>query len=96
MSRREHKLKTVNPHYQAVQDGRKTFEIRFNDRDYRVGDFLHLCEWDEGRFTGRNVWRRVSHIVTWGEFVGLAAGYVALALDGAYSSVETRTDEVSK
>jgi hypothetical protein len=91
VSRREHKLKTATAFYQALQDGRKTFEIRFNDRDYRVGDYLHLCQWDGERFTGRNVWRRVSYVLTWGEFPGLASGYVCMGFDEPASALETRT-----
>ncbi len=35
-----HNLKTWMPFYQDVIDGRKTFELRKNDRDYQVGDIL--------------------------------------------------------
>ena len=39
-----HKLKTDTEVFQAVVDGRRTFEIRFNDRDFKVGDELVLLE----------------------------------------------------
>lgn len=80
MNRRIHKLKTVGPFYQDVQDEMKPFEIRYDDRAYRVNDYLQLCEWDGKAFTGRHVWRRVIYVLSSGQFEGLAAGYVCMAL----------------
>ncbi|MEI8630273.1 DUF3850 domain-containing protein [Vibrio sp. M60_M70] len=35
----------INPEYlNAIIDGKKTFEIRKNDRDYRVGDWVRLSD----------------------------------------------------
>lgn len=39
-----HTLKTDHEPFQEVIAGRKTFEIRKADRDFRVGDRLHLLE----------------------------------------------------
>ena len=41
-----HTLKIWPEYYAAVRDGRKTFEVRRNDRDYRPGDVLVLQEWN--------------------------------------------------
>lgn len=46
-----HELKTVQPFFDDVVKGRKTFEVRRNDRDFRVGDMLLLREWDPSRDT---------------------------------------------
>lgn len=40
-----HILKCVNPYFQLTWEGKKPFELRVNDRDYEVGDILHLREW---------------------------------------------------
>lgn len=37
-----HKLKIEEPYYIAVVEGRKTFEIRFNDRGFQAGDTVEL------------------------------------------------------
>ena len=38
----EHELKTWDPYWTAVDEGRKTFELRNNDRGYQTGDILIL------------------------------------------------------
>lgn len=39
-----HQLKTEHGFFEDVISGRKTFEVRLNDRDFRVGDFAALNE----------------------------------------------------
>ena len=46
-----HELKIFPKYFKDVVSGKKGFEIRENDRDFRVGDFLALNEWD-GLYTG--------------------------------------------
>jgi hypothetical protein len=48
-----HSLKCWPEYFQAIKSGKKTFEIRYNDRNYQVGDFLELHEFDpeENRYT---------------------------------------------
>ena len=41
----KHQLKTWSDFFWSVVDGNKTFEIRFNDRDYQVDDYLELMEY---------------------------------------------------
>jgi len=41
-----HQLKTWPIFWDAVKDGSKPFEVRKNDRNYQVGDVLHLFRWD--------------------------------------------------
>jgi hypothetical protein len=86
---RTHTLKTDPEPFSAVWDGLKAHEIRFNDRDFQVGDMLHLVETRytglEMRglaqrpleFTGRVTYRRVTHIQSG---YGLEHGWVILSL----------------
>lgn len=39
-----HHLKTLQPWFDYVVSGKKTFEVRKNDRDFRAGDILILHE----------------------------------------------------
>lgn len=39
-----HELKTDSEMYQAIIENRKTFELRKNDRDFKVDDILYLRE----------------------------------------------------
>ncbi len=51
---RTHELKTLPKYFVAVAAGRKTFEIRKNDRNFQVGDKVILKEWD-GIYTGQQI-----------------------------------------
>ena len=42
----EHRLKIWRGPFDAIVDGRKTFEYRRDDRGFQVGDILELCLWD--------------------------------------------------
>lgn len=61
----EHKLKTVNPHFNDVWVGKKTFEIRNNDRNFKVGDTVVLKEFDPVGvpFSGRIINATITHIL---------------------------------
>ena len=61
-----HKLKTWPCFFEEVFQGRKQFEIRKNDRDFKVGDTLLLEEYDidSESYTGRHCHREVTYILT--------------------------------
>lgn len=44
-----HELKTNPLYFEAVRNGTKTFEVRRNDRGFKVGDRLLLREYDRIR-----------------------------------------------
>lgn len=86
---KEHVLK-INPWAFSTQLlGIKSFELRFDDRDYQVGDQLLLreTEFDSAEmsagaplaYTGREVRRRVTHILR-GPVYGLESGWVIMSV----------------
>lgn len=82
-----HELKTDSEVFQAVVEGRKTFEIRFNDRDFKVGDELVLLEtihtgeqMKQGKpllFSGNKLRKKVSYVLSG---YGLQDGWVILGI----------------
>lgn len=49
---KEHHLKTDQGVFQASLDGKKPYELRFDDRGFEVGDILCL---EETQFTGEEM-----------------------------------------
>lgn len=41
-----HILKTQKNYFAAIKEGRKTFEIRYDDRGFQAGDTVTLREYD--------------------------------------------------
>lgn len=66
-----HELKTWPEYFQEVVKGNKTFEIRKNDRNYQVGDILHLKEYDPvgNQYTGSDAVARVTYVLDKQPFV---------------------------
>lgn len=60
-----HELKTESQFFESVINGSKTFEVRKNDRDFRVGDYLALNELNDTRdgYTGRSVLLEITYIL---------------------------------
>ena len=76
-----HHLKTLPPYYDAVKRGEKTFEVRFNDREYEEGDLLVLKEWEDGGYSGREIKARVTYILTLqATLFGQAGDFVVMSI----------------
>lgn len=82
-----HELKCWPEYYGEVEAGRKTFEIRKDDRGFRVGDKLILREYNpqSQTYTGRSCQRVVTYITDFGQ----SCGYVVMAL----ASLTARNEE---
>jgi len=77
---RNHKLKAWPDPFQALWDGRKTFEWRQDDRDFQVGDTLELGEWipENKSYTGRYIRAEVTYALR-GSF-GIPEGFVIMSI----------------
>lgn len=75
-----HYLKIYPEFFSAVCTGVKRAELRKNDRDYRVGDTLHLLETPRGscHSTGEFINATITHIADVGEWM---PGYVLLSIE---------------
>ena len=76
-----HYLKTLPEYFKAVKDRTKNFELRINDRDFKVGDMLYLEEWsrDTSEYTGRRLVRKIEYILE-GDSFGLRLGYAIMSI----------------
>lgn len=63
-----HSVDLNDEYYALVEDCTKNFEVRLNDRDYRVGDWLMLSERTDEGYTGRWFTRRIGYILPLDEF----------------------------
>lgn len=83
-----HEIKIGAEFYEEVVTGRKTFELRKNDRGYKEGDLLVLEECIDGEKTGSTVTMVVTYILE--DYTGLQEGYCIMAIAPAY---EEEADE---
>lgn len=76
-----HRLKCEAAFFDAVEAGRKTAELRRNDRVFQVGDILELIRTKNGELThaGAKVQVLVTHIVRDTDGPWLAPGHVMLS-----------------
>ena len=69
-----HELKILPQYFKEVEENKKTFELRKDDRDYKVGDVLLLKEWnpnetytavddEETHYSGKKVVRIITNIL---------------------------------
>jgi len=76
-----HPLKTLPQYFWAVVRGDKTYELRRDDRDFRVGDLIELHEWTPlGGYTGRTQAVEITHILRDAKEYGLMDGYCILSI----------------
>lgn len=83
-----HEVRSWTDFFSSLASGDRQFDLRKNDRDYKVGDIIKFREYDDraGKFTGAELRRRITHVmegVGAGSITplhGLQRGYVILSL----------------
>ena len=78
--RKYHTLKTESAFYKEIEAGRKTFELRVNDRDFQVGDIVILKEVFDGIETGRALPKKEIKYILFGGQFGLPETHCILQL----------------
>lgn len=76
-----HDVKLGTTFFDDVKTGRKTFELRKNDRGYKEGDTIVLHEYKDGTTTGRTITKKIVYMLE--DFTGLEDGYCILGLGEA-------------
>ncbi len=78
-----HFLKIRPKHFIDVQSGAKKADMRWNDRDFQVGDILRLTEFtDHHTYSGKFEDVRITHILSGEEFnTAIRDGYVMLSFE---------------
>jgi ASC-1-like (ASCH) protein len=88
----EHKLKTKTDYFNAHAQGLKNFEIRWDDRNYKVGDILILQDYDEETgLSGREIRKRVTYLTT----LEQVPGYIVMAVEND-GGIDWRMDAFAK
>lgn len=56
--------KILPEYFQAILDGKKSYELRLNDFEINPGDILVLKEWDKDKkeYTGRVLEKKVTYV----------------------------------
>lgn len=78
---RKHYLKIWPEFYKPVKQRKKTFDIRFNDRNYKVGDICIFQEWDPKKeeYTGSpDIITHVPYVLSGTPW--LPEGYVCMSI----------------
>ena len=77
--RKFHQIEIEARYFGDVCAGRKAFELRKNDRGYRVGDTLEMLEYKDGKYTERAVRAEITFILE--GHTGLKEGYCILGIE---------------
>lgn len=73
-----HHIKLCQPYYDAVKNGEKRFELRFNDRNYQNADILAMHLYDGENMSDEAIQFQITSILK--DYPGLEENYVIMSL----------------
>lgn len=78
-----HQKKIIQPYFDLVRYGVKTFEIRKNDCDYQAGDIIILTEFDKQNKQEfyNEITVLIKYVLKDYEFIGITKGYCVLGIE---------------
>jgi hypothetical protein len=78
-----HVIKIKKEHLKSVINGSKKAELRYDDRNYQVGQIVLMKEWmpTKKRFTGKGTHVRITHIIQCGHFIESAYPWVVFSFE---------------
>lgn len=90
-----HDLKTWPGVFEDMMLGWKRFEYRYNDRDFKVGDYLNLREWlpNIKKYTGRSLFFGIVYMIQGGQF-GIPEGYCIMQLTEHFIDIKGVTNGI--
>lgn len=75
-----HSVKIAPKYFNLIIGSQKTAELRKNDRGYKAGHVLSLCEWKHGSYTGREWAALITHVLPCDEVMPEGKGWAMLSL----------------
>jgi len=100
--KKAHHVKVWPDYFEPLASGKKPFDVRVNDRDYKEGDTIVFHEWDDrrGKYTERQTAPLcITYVLHGGgagsiaPLRGLAHNYVVIALAPLATSVAATPGE---
>ena len=73
MENSKHQIKISPKFFKDVCSGIKQFELRFNDRQYKVGDLVQMMEFEKDEYSGLFVIVEITYMIE--NYNGLSIGY---------------------
>lgn len=86
-----HEVKLATIYYDDVASGKKSFELRKNDRHYKQGDALKMQEYEAGNYTGRYLMADIVYMLE--DYTGLQEGYCILGVKVTETGTEQPESE---
>lgn len=78
--KKTHYLKCIEPYFTEVWEGRKPFEFRYNDRDFKIGDEIYLQKYnpETQAYLGFEIRCDITYILQ--DYIGLKTDYCILGI----------------